>query len=55
VSILPCQDFDEFLASNHLWVRQVSFATDLPNYIISMGRHIIEQNESSTEVAPDLS
>jgi hypothetical protein len=55
VSVLPCQDFDEFLASNHLRVRQASFITDLPNYIIPMGRCIIEENEFSKEVAPDLS
>jgi hypothetical protein len=29
VTVLPCQDFNEFLASNHLRVRQVSFITDL--------------------------
>jgi hypothetical protein len=55
VYVLPCQDFDEFLAFNHLQVRQISFVTDLPNYIIPMGCRIIEENDSSKEVAPNLS
>ncbi len=55
VSVLPCQDFDEFLASNHLQVHQVSFVTNLTNYITPMGRCIIEENDPSKEVAPNLS
>jgi hypothetical protein len=55
VSVLPCQGFNEFLASNHLRVPQVSFVTDLPNYIIPMGRPVIEENYPSKEVAPNLS
>ncbi len=55
VSGLPCQDFNEFLASNHLRVHQVSFVTDLTNYIIPVGRCIIEENNPSKEVALNLS
>jgi hypothetical protein len=37
VTILPCQDFDEFLILNSLRTCQVSFIIDLLDYIVTMG------------------
>jgi hypothetical protein len=44
VSVLPCLDFDRFLTFNSLQTCQVSFVNDLPNYILSMGHQILEEN-----------
>ena len=56
VTVLPCQDFDEFLILNSLRAPQVSFTIDLPDYIVTMGRRILEEGaHSDEEVGPDLS
>ena len=54
-TVLPCQNFDEFLVSNSLSTRQVSFLSDLPASIVAMGRHILAENAASEEAGPDLS
>jgi hypothetical protein len=55
VSVLPCPNFDDFLISNSLCTCQVSFITDLPAYILTLGRQIIEESAFSEEADPDLS
>ena len=55
VTVLPCQEFDEFLILNSLRTRQVSFINNLPDYIVTMGQHILEKGgHSDEEVGPDL-
>ncbi len=54
-AILPCHNFDEFLASNSLQTCQVSFINNLPAYIVFMGQYILKENAYSEEMGPDLS
>ena len=56
VTVLPCQNFDEFIVLNSLHTCQVFFIIDLPDYIVTMGRCILEEGaHSDEEVGPDLS
>ena len=55
VMTLPCPDFEGFLTSNSLRTRNVSLLCDLPEYILRLGRRILEDNVSSSEGVPDLS
>jgi hypothetical protein len=55
VSVLPCPDFDGFLTSKSLQMRQVSFVNNLPGYIIPMGCQTLEENTYSNEAGPNLS
>jgi hypothetical protein len=55
VTTLPCHDFERFLLANSLRTRNVSFITDLPDYILRMGRRILEDNAYSSDGVPDLS
>ena len=56
VVVIPCPDFEAFLATHSLRMRNVSFLSNLPGYILESGRRILEENEhSSSEVRPDLS
>ena len=51
VTVLHCQDFDEFLFLDSLRTSQVSFIIDLPDYIVTMlGRRILEEGAHSDEV-----
>jgi hypothetical protein len=52
---LPCPDFEGFLLANSLHTRNVTFITDLPDYILRMGRRILGNNASSSDGVPDLS
>jgi hypothetical protein len=62
VTVLPCPNFDSFLADTSLIYRDVLFLTDLPRYIIPAGIRILEANSyiASPHLAwlpppPDLS
>ena len=56
VEVIPCPDFDAFLADHSLRTRNVSFLLDLPDYILESGRRILVDNDhSSGNVRPDLS
>jgi len=56
VKVIPCPDFDTFLAAHSLRTRNVSFLIDLPAYILESGRRILADNDySSSNVPPDLS
>ena len=44
VTVLPCPDFDSFLADTSLIYRDVLFLTNLPRYIIPAGIRILEAN-----------
>ncbi len=54
-TVLPWQNFDEFLMSNSLRTRQVSFLLDLSTSIIAMGWRILAENAALEEAGPDLS
>ena len=54
-TVLPCQNFDEVLVLNSLRTRQVSFLSDLPASIVTMGQRILAENAASEEAGPDLS
>ena len=54
-AVLPCQNFNEFLVSNSLRTRQVSFLLDLPTSNIAMGWRILAENAAFEEAGPDLS
>jgi hypothetical protein len=55
VTTLPCPDFERFLLTNSLCTRNVSFITNLLDYILCMGRRILEDNAYSSDGIPDLS
>ena len=60
VTSIPCPDFEGFLLANSLRTRNVSFLSDLPEYILQLGRQILaanasSKNESSDDGRPDLS
>ena len=56
VDVIPCPDFDAFLAGHFLRTQNVSFLMDLPEYILESGRRLLETIEdSSSNVRPDLS
>ena len=55
VTTLPCPDFEGFLLANSLHTRNVTFITDLPDYILRMGHRILGNNASSSDGVPDLS
>ena len=56
VVVIPCPNFEAFLANYLLCMRNVSFLSNLPDYILESGRRILEKNEhSSSDVRPDLS
>ena len=60
VTSIPCPDFEGFLLANSLRPRNVSFLSDLPDYILRLGRQILaantsSANESSDDGRPDLS
>ena len=56
VLVIPCPDFDGFLAANLLSLCNVSFLCDLPDYILKLGRQILKDNTySSSNGCPDLS
>ena len=44
VTVLPCPDFDSFLANTSLIYRDVLFLTNLPRYVIPAGIRILETN-----------
>ena len=44
VTVLPCPDFDSFLAKTSLMYRNVLFITSLARYIIPAGIRILEAN-----------
>jgi hypothetical protein len=44
VTVLPCPDFDSFLADTSLIYRDVLFLTDLPRYVIPAGIRILKAN-----------
>ena len=45
VSVIPCPDFESFIAANNLMYRDVLFISDLPRYVIPAGIRILEANE----------
>jgi hypothetical protein len=51
----PCPDFAAFLRANYLRTQDVSFVGDLCNFIIPMGRQIIQDTTSSDDVGVNLS
>ena len=60
VTSIPCPDFEGFLLANSLRPRNVSFLSDLPDYILRLGRQFLAANtssahESSDDGRPDLS
>ena len=56
VVVIPCPDFEAFLANHLLRTRNVSFLSDLLDYILESGRRILAANEhSSSDVHLDLS
>jgi hypothetical protein len=62
VTVLPCPDFDSFLADTSLIYRDVLFLANLPRYVIPAGIRILEVNSyiASPHLAwltppPDLS
>ncbi len=62
VTVLPCPDFNSFLADTSLIYRDVLFLTNLPRYVILAGIEILEANSyiASPHLAwlpppPDLS
>jgi hypothetical protein len=56
VVVIPCPNFEAFLAIHLLCTRNVSFLSDLLDYILESGCRILEANEfSSSDVCPDLS
>ncbi len=55
VTTLPCPDFEGFLLMNSLRTCNISFLTDLPDYILCLGRQILEDNSYSSDGRPDLS
>ena len=56
VVVIPCSDFEVFLANHLLRTRNVSFLSDLPDYILESGCRIVEANKhSSSDVRTDLS
>ena len=42
VAVLPCPDFEQFIADNNLLYRDLLFVSDLPRYIIPAGIRILE-------------
>ena len=42
VAVLPCPDFELFIADNNLFYRDLLFVSDLPRYIIPAGIRILE-------------
>ena len=55
VTTLPCLDFERFLLANSLRTCNVSFITDLQDYILHIGRRILEDDAYSSDGVPDLS
>ncbi len=56
VDVIPCPDFDAFLAEHSLRMQNVSFLMDLPEFILESGRRLLKTiDESSNKVCPDLS
>ena len=55
VTTLPCPDFKGFLLANYLCTCNVFFMSDLPDYILRLGRRNLEDNEYSSDGLPDLS
>jgi hypothetical protein len=55
VTTLPCPDFEEFFLANSLRTRNVSFLCNLPEYILRLGRRILEDTAYSSDGRPDLS
>jgi hypothetical protein len=55
VHVLPCPDFNVFLWSNLVGMRDTLFITNLPPYILPAGCHLLENNKSLADVAPNLS
>ena len=48
VLVIPCPDFEGFLAANSLCLCNVSFPSDLPDYILQLGRQILKNNAYSS-------
>ena len=55
VTTLPCPDFEGFLLANTLRTRNIIFLMDLPEYILRLGRRILEDNAYSSDGYPTLS
>jgi hypothetical protein len=57
VHVLPCPNFDNFLQSNFLCPCDNSFLSNLPylGYLLSMEHHILQYNNYSQDVPPNLS
>ena len=54
--VIPCLDFEAFLANYSLRTCNISFLSNLLDYILEPGRRILEKNEySSSDIRPDLS
>ena len=54
--VIPGPDFEGFLTANLLCLRNVSFLCDLLDYILKLGRQILEDKAySSSNGRPDLS
>ena len=54
VTTLPCPDFEDFFLANSLRTRNVSFLCNLPEYILCLGRRILEDTTYSSDGCPDL-
>ena len=48
VEVIPCPDFDAFLANHSLRTHNVSFLMDLPDYILESGRRLLVTKEDSS-------
>ena len=55
MTVLLCQNFNEFFVSNSLGTRQVSFLPNLPASIITMGQRILAVDAASEEAGRDRS
>ena len=55
VTTLPCPNFDGFLLANSLRARNISFVSDLPPYILRLGRQVLQDGAYSSDTRPDLS
>jgi len=45
VSVIPCPDFESFIAANNLMYQDILFTSDLPRYVIPAGIRILEASE----------
>jgi len=55
VTTLPCPDFEGFLLANSLRTCNVSFMSDMSEYILRLGCRNLEDKEYSSDGIPDLS